>query len=233
MGSGDGQTAVPLHQPAEHFGIAQDRNAEFCGPTKFGIVGRNGAAVDHALDIRAHLFRRMSGKATDSCLRQGIVAADRQVRAAQPPTFVEQDPRQGPHAGTPDANQVGPPRSASFKDGSSSFRVHASLLDWSIYHIQEKCGFGPRDCHECCRTSILRKAVMNVMSISKLVVPFDAVCPPFPTPSNLSLPGALSRPFLGGANEERAVRVWPGTPVTPSRHGRIAIFSLWSDGLDG
>ena len=69
MGSGDRQAAVPLHQQAEHFGIAQDRNAEFCGSTQFGIGGRNGTAVDHALDIRAHLVGRMSGKATDSRLR--------------------------------------------------------------------------------------------------------------------------------------------------------------------
>ena len=115
MGPGHGQAAVPLHQPAEHFGIAQDGDAELGCSTKFGIGGRNGTAVDQELDVLAHLVRRMSRKAADTRLREGIVPGDCQVRAAQPPALSQQDLRQGPHAGTPDTNQMGPPRSGTFK----------------------------------------------------------------------------------------------------------------------
>ena len=115
MGSGDGQAAVPLHQPAEHFGIADDRNAELRAAMKFGIGGRNGAAIDHALNVRAHLVRRMPGKTANSRLRKRIVPTDHQIRAAQPPTLAEEDTRHGPHAGTPNAHQMGPLHPASFE----------------------------------------------------------------------------------------------------------------------
>ena len=53
VGPGDRQAVTPLHQLAEHLGIAVDRNAEFYSAAQFGIGGRNGTAVDHALDVPA------------------------------------------------------------------------------------------------------------------------------------------------------------------------------------
>ncbi len=79
MRSSNGQAPLPYHQPAEQLGIAQDRNAEFCGSKQFGIVGRNGAAMDYVADIRAHVLGVMSAETGNACLGKRIVAADPQI----------------------------------------------------------------------------------------------------------------------------------------------------------
>ena len=105
MSSGDGQAAVP-DQLAEHFGIAEHRNTEFCADS-------SGLAAEMALLWITHSTSALTRSAacpenTGSCLLERIVVGDGQVRTAQPPAFLEKDPRQGTHAGTADSNQVGP-----------------------------------------------------------------------------------------------------------------------------
>ena len=91
----------------------------------------------------------MSGEATDSCLREGIVAADRQVRAAQPPTFAREGPGQGPHAGSADADEVRLSHTAQFED-FCWFHVADTVFEepdrrpkgsWPVQH-KRTCEFG-------------------------------------------------------------------------------------------
>ena len=130
--SGDRQASFPFHQRRV---IRHSSGSEY-------RVLRLEAVQDCRLEWRCYGSRtRHPGsrvgwhvpKTADACRGKRVVVADGNVRAAQPPAFVEQDTCQGPHAGTADAHHVGTSRLAGFKDRSC--RSHSSLPKPSVYHI--------------------------------------------------------------------------------------------------
>src|SRR3984885_964616 len=109
VSSGNADALVLPHQLAQHLAVRSLGDTAGASRHSFRVLGRNRGTIDHQLRAARHVLGRMPCLCRDAPRPQPLETrlGRIQIRAADRPTLIEQQPRERLHPGAADAHQVG------------------------------------------------------------------------------------------------------------------------------